>query len=113
MKELSKKELKEQYKNRKCVGGIYCIKCTESKKQWLRSTADLKGAKNRFDFSVSINSCFETAMTEDWNCYGASSFAFEILDEITKKETQSDQEFADDLETLLEMWNGIENRIFH
>lgn len=44
MKELSKKELKQQYKNRKCVGGIYCVKCTESSKQWLRSTIDLKGS---------------------------------------------------------------------
>lgn len=44
-------------------------------------------------------------MMVDWNRYGASSFVFETLEEITKKETQSDLEFADDLETLLEMWN--------
>lgn len=85
--------------------GIYCVKCTESSKQWLRSTIDLKGSKNRFDFSVSTNFCPETYMMVDWNRYEASSFVFETLEEITKKETQSDLEFADDLETLLEMWN--------
>lgn len=106
MKDFSKKALKEQYKNRVCVGGIYCVKCTESSKKWLRSTIDLKGVKNRFDFSVSTNSCPEISMKEDWNRYGASSFVFEILEELTKKETQSDREFADDVEILLEMWNG-------
>jgi hypothetical protein len=105
MNEISKKELREQYKNRVCVGGIYRVKCTGNGEQWLRSTKDMKGAKNRFDFAVSINSCLESYMKENWNCYGASSFAFEILEEITKKETQTDQEFADDVETLFEMWN--------
>jgi hypothetical protein len=41
---------------------------------------------------------------EDWKLYGASSFSFEILEEIHKKETQSDREFADDVATLLELW---------
>lgn len=105
MNEVSKKELREQYKNRVCVGGIYRVKCNKSSNQWLFSTIDIKGAKNRFDFSVAINSCLELYMKEDWNRYGASSFVFEILEEITKKETQTDQEFADDVETLFELWN--------
>lgn len=108
MNEFSKKALKEQYKNRVCTGGIYCIKCAESLKKWIRSTIDLSGSKNRFDFSIATNSCPETYMKEDWNLYGASSFAFEILEEITKKETQSYQEFAYDIEALFEMWNGDE-----
>lgn len=108
MNGFTKKALKEQYKNRVCTGGIYCIKCAESSKRWIRSTIDLSGSKNRFDFSVSTNSCPEIYMREDWNRYGASSFAFEILEEITKKETQSNQEFADDIEILFEMWSGDE-----
>ncbi|MDK2809277.1 MAG: hypothetical protein PWP24_2015 [Clostridiales bacterium] len=104
MNEFSKKALKEQYKNRICVGGIYCIKCTESTKKWIRSAINLSGAKNRFDFSVSTNSCPEICMREDWNRYGASSFVFEIMEEITKKETQSDREFTEDVSILFEMW---------
>ena len=106
MKGLTKKELKEQYKNRTCIGGIYCVTCTEGSKQWLRATIDLKSSKNRFDFSISTNSCPETDMMEEWNRYGGSSFAFETLEEIIKKDTQSDREFDDDVEILLEMWNG-------
>lgn len=106
MNESTKKRLKEEYKNREYVGGIYCVRCTESENKWLRSTVDLKGSKNRFDFSVCTNSCPEISMMKDWNLYGTSSFVFEILEEITKKETQSDREFADDVEALFEMWNG-------
>lgn len=104
MKKLSKKALKEQYKNRTCIGGIYGIRCTESANQWLHSTLDLHGARNRFDFSVSTDSCPELYMMEDWNRYGSSSFVFETMEELTKKETQSDREFADDVAILLELW---------
>jgi hypothetical protein len=105
MNGFTKKELKEQYKNRICIGGIYCVKCTESSKRLLRSTIDLKGSKNRFEFSLLINVCPEKSLIEDWKLYGASSFTFEILEEITKKETQSEKEFADDVATLLEIWS--------
>lgn len=104
MSNLSKKELKEQYKNRTCIGGIYCVQCTKSSTKWLRSTTNLIGSKNRFNFSVLTNACLDIYMAEDWKLYGASSFVFEILEEITKKETQSDREFADDVEILLEIW---------
>lgn len=101
-----KKSLKEQYKCRACIGGIYRIRCITNSKQWLRSTLDLNGAKNRFQFSVAINSSPENCMAEDWKLYGASSFVFETLEELTKKETQTNKEFADDITTLLELWNG-------
>jgi len=64
----------------------------------------MQGIKNRFEFSVSINSCPETCMIKAWNQFGASAFTFEILEEMQKKETQTDREFSDDLNTLLEIW---------
>lgn len=104
MDKLSKKELKEQYKSRAVIGGIYCIKCNSNERQWIKSTMDMKGQKNRFDFSVSVNSCLEPSMRLDWSQYGAKSFSFIILEEIKKGETQTEREFAADVEALLEMW---------
>jgi hypothetical protein len=40
----------------------------------------------------------------DWEKYGTEAFIFEILEELEKKETQSDKEFKDDLDTLKEIW---------
>ncbi len=96
--------MKEQYKNRAIIGGVYYVKCNSNNKLWILTTTDMQGIKNRFEFSVSINSCPETCMIKAWNQFGASAFTFEILEEMQKKETQTDREFSDDLNTLLEIW---------
>lgn len=104
MESLSKKELKEHYKNRNVVGGVYCIKCNENGRTWLKSTKDLEGQKNRFQFFVSTNTCPEPSMLTEWKQYGANSFSLVILEELKKGDTQSEREFADDISVLLEMW---------
>lgn len=100
----SKKELKEQYKNREIIGGVYRVVCRENGKYWLRATKDIKGSKNRFLFSVATNTCPEACMVKEWKQFGAIGFSFEILEEIVKKETQTDREFIDDTNVLLEIW---------
>jgi len=118
MDKQSKKELKEQYRNREEIGGVYCIRCIAADRLWVKATTNLDSAKNRFAFNVSMNSSPETGMLESWKKYGASSFSFEVLEEIKKKETQTSKEFSDDVDTLLEIWQeklnisqrgGVEN----
>lgn len=103
MEKLSKKALKEQYRNRTIIGGVYCIKCDDNN-FWIRPTTNMQGSKNRFEFSVFNNYCPEACMLESWNQFGASSFSFEILEEIERKKTQTEDEFLDDVNTLLELW---------
>ena len=43
-------------------------------------------------------------MNLEWKQYGANSFSFTVLEEINKGETQTDQEFAEDIRTLYDMW---------
>ena len=104
MDKSSRKALKEQYHNRKAVGGVYCIKCSGRDDVWFRATKDMRGAKNRFLFFVSTDSCPEICMMDAWKESGAAGFSFEIIEEIEKKETQTDREFSDDVNTLLELW---------
>ena len=104
MEKLTKKELYQQYKDREVIGGIYCIKCHGNDHKWIKSTKDLQSAKKRFEFSIMINSCPEIIMDVDWKQYGASSFSFEVLEEMKKSETQTLREFSEDIAVLLEMW---------
>ncbi|MDD4844432.1 MAG: GIY-YIG nuclease family protein [Anaerotignum sp.] len=104
MEKLLKKALKEQYKNRVLIGGVFCVKCNGNLNFWLRATTDIQGSKNRFLFSLSNNSCPEPSMIVAWNQFGGSAFSFEVLEEIQKKETQTEREFSDDVNTLLEIW---------
>jgi len=99
-----RKELIEQYKSKKATGGIYCIKCNANNKTWLRAARDMEGQKNRFEFFFSTNSCPEPSMLPEWKQYGAKTFSFEVLEELKQGETQTDKEFADDLEILLKIW---------
>jgi len=98
------KELREQYKNRKMTGGVYRILNTENQRYFLAATNDLAGSNNRHNFAVSTNLCIIPAMKEDWKCYGSTAFVFESLEELEKKPEQTTQKFAEDLETLKEMW---------
>lgn len=101
----SKKALKAQYKNRMVVGGVFCIRCEAAGEAWIRATTDMQGSKNRFAFSSSTNFCPEACMAQAWKQYGASAFSFEVLEEIEKKEAQTDREFSDDVAILLELWS--------
>ena len=104
MDKLTKKDLREKYKNREVIGGVYRIVCT-SGNFWLKSCIDMQSAKNRFAFSVNMNSIPETSMLEDWKKFGADSFSLEVLEEIKKKETQTDEEFSDDVDLMFEIWS--------
>lgn len=104
MENLSKKALKEQYKSRTIIGGVYRITCSGTGESWLRAATDIKGAANRYEFFSSTDTCPEPSMAKAWNQFGPSSFSFEIMEELKKKETQTDQEFSQDIDTLLEIW---------
>ena len=104
METSSKKALKAQYKNRTVIGGVFIIRCAADDAAWLRSTTDIQGSKNRFTFSVSTHFCPEICMAKAWKQHGASAFSLEILEEIKKKEEQTDREFSDDVAILLQMW---------
>ncbi|MDD3927773.1 MAG: GIY-YIG nuclease family protein [bacterium] len=99
-----RKELKDQYKQRVIRGGVYRIVNTVNGKYILGHAVDLKAALNRFDFAVANNSCIHYDLQEDWKEFGARAFAFEVLEEIDKKQDQSQKEFKEDLETLEELW---------
>lgn len=105
MDEKSKrKELAADYKSRKVIGGIYIIKNTENSKVLLEGSTDLQGIKNRFDFAKKMDSSISMKLQRDWTTFGKDAFQLEILEELKKNDNQTDQEFADDIQMLKEIW---------
>lgn len=100
----TRKELKEQYKNMAVIGGIYCIRCQGNGRTWIDTARDIRSKQSQFQFSVANNFCPRPGMHKEWSKYGAESFSFSVLEEIEKRETQTDQEFAEDIKTLFEIW---------
>lgn len=99
-----RKALTDAYKNRTVVGGVYGVRCSGNNKLWLRSTTDMKGARNRVMFSLRMNGAPEPLMRRECTEYGAESFSFVVFEELEKGETQTDSEFSDDIAALFEIW---------
>ncbi len=104
MDKQNKKELTARYKERKIIGGVYAVVNSATGKMLVLSANDLQGSRNRFEFSQKTGSCINLKLQDDWQKYGSSAFRFEVLEELAKKETQTPGEFAQDIDTLYELW---------
>jgi hypothetical protein len=96
---MDKKELVSQYKSRVQTGGVYAIKNTRLNTWLVEAAPDIKSVQNRFSFFGSTSMKAE----RDYKAQNGKDFVFEILEELTKGETQSEKEFADDLTALKAM----------
>jgi len=99
-----RKELVNEYKERKLHGGIYTITNKVNGKYFLGHAVDLKAARNRFEFAVVNGSGTPLKLQDDWNEFGGEAFTFEVLEELEPKKSQNRNEFIDDLKTLKQLW---------
>lgn len=104
MDKLSKKELLAKYKERKVVGGVFAVRNSANNKMLVQSATNLQAAKNQFEFSQQTGGFTHMKLQEDWKKYGNSVFTYEVLEELEKKETQTDKEFSEDIKVLEQMW---------
>lgn len=100
----NKKELINEYKNRKQIGGICKITNTQTGKIFLTIAPDIEAFRNRFEFSKKCGSGINLKLQSDWNKYGSDAFSFEVVEELEKNAEQTPKEFTEDLNELLEMY---------
>lgn len=99
-----KREIINEYKQKKTKGGVYKITNTANGKYMLKAEMDLQSFQNRFNFSMRMNTCLHPKMQKDFNEYGAEAFILEFLEEVEKKEEESVMGFRDRLKRLEETW---------
>jgi hypothetical protein len=104
MKPQSKKDLIAAYKQRTQIGGIYAVINTQTGRSLVLASADILGIRKRYEFAEATGGCFHPKLQQDVNRYGSGAFTFAVLEELEKKATQTDREFADDLDMLLGLW---------
>jgi hypothetical protein len=100
----NKKDLIAAYKQRTQIGGIYAVTNTQTGRHLVLASADIGGIRKRYEFASMMGGCFHPKLQQDVNRYGSGAFTFAVLEELEKKSTQTDREFADDLDVLLSMW---------
>ena len=101
MKVKSKKDIKNEYKERQKTAGVFQVKNTANGKVLLGSSLNLEGSLNRQKFMLTIGQHRNKALQKDWNEYDPEKFIFEILETVKVKDNPSFN-LSDEL-TLLEL----------
>ncbi len=104
MKPQNKKDLIEAYKQRKQIGGVYAVTNKATGKALVLASAEIGGIQKRYEFAEATGGCFHPKLQHDAKTYGNDAFSFAVLETIERKDTQTDREFAEDLEVLLALW---------
>ena len=100
----SRKELIAGYKERQLIGGIYAVRNTATGKMLLGAANDLRVSLNRFEFAVKTGSCVDPKLQRDWDVQSGEGFVFEVLEELQKGETQTEDQFKADIKLLKDLW---------
>ncbi len=102
----AKKKLIDGYKEQSRVqtGCIYVIRNIKNGKIFLNAAPDLFAIKNRFMSGKQFGGSFHPKMNTDWALFGSDAFEMEIVEFMQKNETQTPEQFMDDLQLLKKMW---------
>lgn len=100
----NKKEIINEYKNRKQIGGICKITNTTTGKIFVFTVPDLEAGRNRFEFTKRTGSGINLKLKRDWDIYGSDNFIFEVVEKLEKNIDQTAKEFNEDLNELLALY---------
>src|SRR5437773_410845 len=98
-----KKELKREYRETHTPMGIYQIRNIANDKLLIGSALNLPGVLNSQKFQLRAGSHPNRRLQSEWKDFGAESFVFEILDELTATEGPG-KDYRADLAFLEEFW---------
>ena len=96
----SRRELIQEYKQRRKPAGVFMVKNTANGKLLLGSSLNLEGPLNSHRFMLRSGKHENEALQQDWLAFGEARFAFEILE--TVPESDAPGFSVDDELTLLE-----------
>ncbi len=100
MDKSAKKLLQKQYNERRVKGGVYAIENLDNRKLLLLCTTDMPGSLNRFEFAVQAGGCVHPKLMAEWS---KGRFAIKVVEELEKKQDQTDREFEQEIQALYEI----------
>lgn len=101
---MDRKERKFIYKNTPTPMGVYQIRNTANDKVLVGGSLNLDGRRNRFNFELAQGTTStDREMKRDWERFGASSFVFEVLEQL-KPVDDPRHDYKADLADLEKKW---------
>jgi hypothetical protein len=98
----NRKELKEQYKNRKPPMGVYQIRNKKNGRVFIDSSPDIPAKWNRIMTELKFGSHRNPKLQEDWKKFEVEDFEFSVLSEL-KMEADETLDVNKELKLLKEM----------
>ncbi|MGE4267753.1 MAG: GIY-YIG nuclease family protein [Deferribacterales bacterium] len=99
MNDMAKKSLKEQFKKRKPIAGIFCIE-TKYGLCFTGFGTDVESLLNRHRTELNFGSHRNKELQNEWNLEKGKSFRFGIVEELKVRENSS-IEIKEELKVLL------------
>lgn len=83
--------------------GVFLIRNNVSDKVFLGSSLNLPGIINRYKFQLQNGNHPNKALQADWNEFGSSNFAFEIVDELSPGHDAT-RDYRQEVKLLEDLW---------
>lgn len=103
MKDQTKKELKQSYKEKRFKIGLFQIKNTQNNKVFIDKSMDLESIWNRHKFQLKLGSHSNKGLQNEWKSFGEEHFEYAILTEIKQTENTS-TDYTGELKDLLALY---------
>ena len=111
----TKKEIKQEYKQKKPVVGVYQIKNLVTGKVLIEGSTNLDTIWNRFTMELKYSLHRNKELQKDWDQFGDENFEFTILSELDIDEEEGIDLFeeARDMKTILLEEINIDNNLMY
>jgi len=77
-----KKEAINKFKERKCLLGVFAVRCAASGRVWVGSSRNLDATRNSVWFSLRHGSHRDKPLQDEWNELGEPAFEYEVLEKL-------------------------------
>ena len=98
----TRKELKDEYKQRKTQMGVFEIRNTINNKIFIDSGIDVNAKWNRHQLQLKMGMHKNKSLQNDWDSQGAQDFVFNVLSEI-KHQVAGNPDYHKELVLLEEL----------
>ena len=100
---MDKRTLKRQYKESEIPAGVYRVVNTQTDRSLVGSSINLPAILNRHRADLKMGSHRNRDLQRDWDEFGESAFAFEVLDTLTPRD-EPGYDMKRDLRALEDLW---------
>jgi hypothetical protein len=77
-----KKEVIQQFKERKSAMGVFAVRCNATGRVWVGCSRNLEAAKNGIWFGLRNASHRDKALQNEWTAHGEGVFQYEVLQKV-------------------------------